>query len=83
MMTHTQIRETILRLLGDIAPDANTQVVDPHVSFHDQFEIDSVDFLRLMLALEKEMSVTIFDFDYPRLATLEGCEAYLTERLAA
>lgn len=82
-MTNTQIRETVLRLLGSIAPDANTLVVDPHVSFHDQFEIDSVDFLRLMLELERELKVTIADVDYPRLATLAGCETYLTGRLAA
>lgn len=80
-MNHEEIRETVLRILGDIVPDASTVVVDPDVSFHDQFEMDSVDFLRLMMDLEKQLQVTIFDFDYPKLSTLHGCEEYLVARL--
>lgn len=76
-----QIREAILRILSDVVPNANTQAIDPNISFHDQLELDSIDFLRLMMSLEKELNVTIFDFDYPKLSTLRGCEHYLTERL--
>ena len=80
-MSQEQIRAMILRVLNDIAPNANTQVINPDVSFHDQIELDSIDFLRLMMSLEKETNVTIFDFDYPKLSTLKGCERYLAERL--
>lgn len=74
------IRETILRVLGDVVPNANTQAIKPDITFHDQLELDSIDFLRLMMGLEKELNVTIFDFDYPKLSTLKGCEQYLRER---
>lgn len=77
------IRETILRVLSDVVPNANTQAISPDISFHDQLELDSIDFLRLMMSLEKELDVTIFDFDYPKLSTLKGCEHYLVERLSA
>ncbi|HRD65509.1 MAG TPA: phosphopantetheine-binding protein [Candidatus Competibacter sp.] len=77
------IRETIFRVLEDVVPNANTQAIDPNISFHDQLELDSIDFLRLMMSLEKELNVTIFDFDYPKLSTLKGCEHYLSERLTA
>ncbi len=63
-MNHEQIRETILRTLSDVIPNADTQALAPDISFHDQLELDSIDFLRLMMSLEKEMNVTIFDFDY-------------------
>ena len=76
-----QIRDTILRVLGDVVPNADTQSIVPDISFHDQLELDSIDFLRLMMSLEKEMNVTIFDFDYPKLSTLKGCERYLAEQL--
>lgn len=82
-MTTEQIRATILRVLGEIAPNADIEGVDPNVSFHDQYEIDSIDFLRLMTSLEKELQVTILDFDYPKLSTLQGCEDYLRPQLAA
>lgn len=76
------IRETILRVLSDVVPNADTQVINPNITFHDQLELDSIDFLRFMMNLEKELNVTIFDFDYPKLSTLKGCEHYLRERVA-
>lgn len=82
-MTTEMIHDTVIRLLSEIAPDAQTSELDPNISFHDQFEIDSIDFLRLMMGLEKELKVTIFDFDYPKLSTLKGCEEYLMARANA
>jgi acyl carrier protein len=80
-MEKQQIRETVLRLLMSIAPDADTQTIKPNVSFHDQLEIDSIDFLRLMTALEQELQVEIPDLDFPKLSTLQGCVNYLAEKL--
>ena len=80
-ISNEQIRDTVLRTLSDVIPNADTQALRPDISFHDQLELDSIDFLRLMMSLEKELNVTIFDFDYPKLSTLKGCEHYLAERL--
>ena len=80
-ISNEQIRDTILRTLSDVIPNADTHTLHPDISFHDQLELDSIDFLRLMMSLEKELDVTIFDFDYPKLSTLKGCEHYLVERL--
>ena len=82
-MNKQQIKETILRALAEITPDANLESIDPDVSFHDQFDIDSIDFLRLMSELEKKLKVAILDIDYPQLSTLRGCVNYLTEKLTA
>lgn len=78
---YKQIRETILRTLSDVVPNADTQNIAPDISFHDQIELDSIDFAADDES-GKELNVTIFDFDYPKLSTLKGCERYLTERLA-
>ena len=66
-MSQEQIRTMILRVLGDIAPNANTQAINPNVSFHDQIELDSIDFLRLMMSLEKETNVTF------STSTIQNC----------
>lgn len=81
-MEKHQIREIVLRLLVSVAPDTDTQTIKPNVSFHDQLEIDSIDFLRLMTALEQELQVDIPDLDFPKLSTLQGCMNYLAEKLA-
>jgi acyl carrier protein len=82
-MNKEQIRAAIFKVLNEIAPEGNVEIIDPDRSFHDQLELDSIDFLRLMMALEKELDIRIFDFDYPKLSTLRGCEDYLTAKLAA
>jgi acyl carrier protein len=82
-MNKQQIKDTVLRILATIAPDADLTSLQPKVSFHDQLDIDSIDFLRLMMELEKALKVTILDFDYPKLSTLQGCVDYLAAQLAA
>jgi acyl carrier protein len=82
VMEKQQIKETVLRILVSIAPDADVQGIKPNVSFHDQLEIDSIDFLRLMTALEQELQVEIPDLDFPKLSTLQGCVNYLAEKIA-
>ena len=82
-MNASQIRATVLRVLSDVAPDADSRKLEPDVSFHDQLEIDSIDFLALMTALEKTLNVEIAQVDYPKLSTLRGCEHYLADKLAA
>jgi len=80
-MNRQQIKNVVLRALAAIAPNADIQSIDPKVSFHDQYEIDSIDFLRLMTELEKVLKVIIDDLDYPKLSTLQGCVDYLAELL--
>jgi acyl carrier protein len=82
-MNKQPIKDTVLRILATIAPDADLTSLQPKVSFHDQLDIDSIDFLRLMMELEKALKVTILDFDYPKLSTLQGCVDYLAAQLAA
>ena len=76
-MTHDQIREAVLKQLGRIAPEADPAAVDPAVPLREQLDIDSMDFLNFVIALHKELGVDIPEKDYPKLATLDGCVAYL------
>ena len=72
-----QMRETILRILGTIAPEADLAALDPSVSLRDQLDIDSMDFLNFAIALHHEFGVDIPEADYPTFMTLDGAAAYL------
>jgi acyl carrier protein len=72
------VRQTVLRILGDIAPEADLTVLRSDISFRDQLDIDSMDFLNFVLALHKEFGVEIPEADYPKYATLNGCIAQLS-----
>ena len=80
-MTKDKIRETVLRVLGQIAPEADLSEIRPNIRIRDQLDIDSMDLLNWVIGLHKELKVDIPEVDYPRLATLDGCVDYLAARL--
>jgi acyl carrier protein len=71
------IRKTVLAILGRIAPEADLDRLDPDVNFREELDLDSMDFLRFVEALHKELGVAVPEKDYPKLTTLRGCQAYL------
>ena len=82
-MNVEEIRATVLRVLGEIAPEADMATVKPNVNLRDQLDIDSMDFLNFLIALDKKLKVDIPERDYGQLTTLDACVHYLTERLSA
>jgi acyl carrier protein len=80
-VTRERLGETVATVLADIAPEADVGQLIPDASYHDQLGIDSIDFLRFMLALEKRLGIVIPELDYPRLSTPNGCESYLAGKL--
>jgi acyl carrier protein len=81
-MNKDEIQSITFEVLGQIAPDADLDNLDPKTSFRDQFEFDSVDYLNFVLTLEKRLEIKIPEIECPRLASLDGCIAYLTEKTA-
>ena len=80
-MTREQIKEIIFRALGEIAPEADLTQIKPDVSFRDQLDIDSMDFLNFVIAIHKETQIDIPEVDYPRLLSLKGCLDYLASKI--
>lgn len=76
-MTREEIKTIVLRILGEIAPEADLTHLKPDASFRDQLDIDSMDFLNFVIALDEELNVRIPESDYPKLSTLEGCVEHL------
>jgi len=75
-----QIRKTVLQLLGEVAPEADLTVLTPGVSFRDQLDIDSMDFLNFVIMIHKTFGVEIPEADYPKYATLNGCVEQLSDK---
>ena len=82
-MTRDEIRATVLRILGEIAPEADLTRLKPDVSFRDQLDIDSMDFLNFVIALDEELDVRISESDYPKLSNLDACVECLSSRNTA
>ncbi len=76
-MSKTEIKTIVLQAIHRIAPESDPEHLDPDVPFRDQFDFDSVDFVNLMEQLQEAFHRMIPETDYPGLATLNGCLAYL------
>jgi acyl carrier protein len=76
-----RIRSVALRILRQIAPEANLENLNADVAFADQFDFDSVNCLNFVLALGRELRVEIPESDCHRLSTLNGCLEYLVPKV--
>jgi acyl carrier protein len=76
-MTAAEIRRILVEELRRIAPEVEPASLQTDVSLRDQVDLDSMDFLRLMVALHERLGVEIPEADDPRLGTLDDAVAYL------
>lgn len=76
-MTKDEIREEILDILEAIAPDEDLTGLDDAVNFRDQLELDSMDFLDIVMELRKRHRVQIPEDDYVQLASMNSTVEFL------
>ena len=76
-MTRTDIKDLILEIIEDIDDEADFDSLDPDQPLRDQLDLDSMDFLDIVLELRKRYKLQIPEEDYPQLATLTSCTNYL------
>jgi acyl carrier protein len=81
-VTRDELRAAVLAALGDVAPEADLGRLDPGAVLRDALEIDSMDFLNFVVGVRRRTGVEVPEADYPRLASVDGCVAYLAARLA-
>lgn len=82
-MTEEQIRAALSKLLARIAPEADLASIDPGEPLQRALDIDSFDFLNLLVAVRNELGVTVPESDYGEVGTLQGLVRYLAARLQA
>jgi acyl carrier protein len=84
-MSHTpeEIRQVVLEELCEIAPEADPAAVRFDLGIRDQLDIDSMDFLNFIIAIDGRLGVAVPEADYSRLPTLDALVDYLVERVPA
>jgi acyl carrier protein len=82
-MNDDELRSPVLEVFRKVAPEADVESLDPERSFHDQFGIDSIDYLNFVIGLEERLGVRIAEIDYPKLSSLRGCLDYLGPRIGS
>lgn len=81
-MTHQKVKEIITEIISNIAPDEDLSNIKSDVPLRDQLDLDSMDFLDIVMELRKKHNIEVPETDYPRLASLDSCAEYLTPKFA-
>jgi acyl carrier protein len=82
-MAPAEIRTAIIDILGDIAPDEDLSNLNDDQSFRDQMELDSMDFLDIVMELRKRYRVQVPEEDYTNLDSMASTVTYLTPKMVA
>ena len=80
-MTADEIVIAIKDIISTIAPDEDVTNLNNGERLRDQIDLDSMDFLDIVMELRKLYGVQVPEEDYKELATLDGCVAYLHPKL--
>lgn len=80
-MNSGQIKQVILDILERIAPDEDLSDLEDQAPFREQMELDSMDFLDIVMELRKQYRVQIPEEDYVHLASMATTVNYLTPKL--
>ncbi|HBI16313.1 MAG TPA: acyl carrier protein [Desulfobulbaceae bacterium] len=80
-MTRDEIKDVILEIIEDIDEEADFDSLDPDKPLRDQLDLDSMDFLDIVMELRKRYKLQIPEEEYPELATLNSCVNYLELKL--
>ncbi len=80
-MNDEELKQVVLEELSNIAPEIETDAIDPAADLREELDIDSMDFLNLIIALHERLHVDIPEADYGKLASIDAAVGYLNERV--
>ncbi|MDP3083600.1 MAG: acyl carrier protein [Rubrivivax sp.] len=76
-MNANEIRQLAAEVLAGIAPEADLSGVGDGEDLRQALDLDSMDFLNFVVALNERTGIAIPEADMPKLFTLKGLLAYL------
>ena len=80
-MNRDDIKDALLEIIGDIDEEADLDALDADKPLRDQLDLDSMDFLDIVMELRKRYKLQIPEDEYPELITRNSCIKYLEPKL--
>ena len=80
-MTRAEMKQVVLEALVSVVPEADPAEIDPEAPLREQLDIDSMDFINFVVALDEALGVEVPESEYGQLATVDSCIDYLTRKL--
>ena len=64
-MQAVEIKRAVLDIIGEIVPDEDVSIVKADIALRDQLELDSMDFLDIVMELKKRHRIEVPQEDFP------------------
>ena len=82
-MDKDKVKQIVLDSIADIAPDEDHSDVKPEIRLRDQLDLDSMDFLDIVMELRKQHGIDVPEAEYRELESLDSCANYLLPKFEA
>lgn len=79
-MNEQEARTAVLAAINEVAPDVETEGLDPSSRLRQDLELDSLDFLRLLEVLAQSTGVSTPEDDYADLTSVQRLVDYIAAR---
>jgi acyl carrier protein len=70
-----------MEIVAEIIPDEDLTGLKDDIPIREQVELDSMDFLDIIMELRKRYGIEVPEDDYMQLATIDSSVAYLEPRM--
>ena len=80
-MSEAEIRAGVLGIIKSIAPELEEAELKADRPLRDQIDLDSMDWLNVLVAVHEKLRVDIPEADYGKLVTLNDLVTYLGRRV--
>lgn len=81
-MNESEIRTRVIGVIKSVAPELEEGELRADRPLRDQIDLDSMDWLNVLVALHEKLRVDIPEADYGKLVTLDDLVGYLRDKLA-
>jgi len=76
-MNAQEVRSIVVDIIANIAPDEDLTNVKDELLLRDQLDLDSMDFLDIVMELRKSYKIEVPPEDFSKLESLESTVNYL------
>jgi len=80
-MNENEVRNLVFEIIHRIAPEADLDRLDPNENLREALDIDSFDFLNVLVALNEKLGVNIPEADYRQVSTLKTMVEYVNKHM--
>lgn len=75
------VRQRVMDIIADIALDDDLSVIKDDIALREQIDLDSMDFLDIVMELKKRYKIEVPKEEYGELVSMDSCVAYLTPKM--